>query len=89
MTQGAFVSFSLRPTTGPAPHTTMDRGAAPSFGARRLDRFGQARVVVGREMDDRPERRALFRRQGEAHIGAARVADENRIGKSDRIHAPP
>ena len=33
MTQGALVSLSWRPTTGPAPQTIIEFGRAPSFGA--------------------------------------------------------
>ena len=33
ITQGALVSLSVRPTTGPAPQAIIERGRAPSFGA--------------------------------------------------------
>ena len=33
ITQGALVSLSVRPTTGPAPQAITERGRLPSFGA--------------------------------------------------------
>ena len=40
-------------------------------------------------MDDFTQTTSGFVRQGEAHVGAASVADEDRKGKREIAHGPP
>ena len=83
------MSFSSRPTTGPAPQTIIERGRSPSFGAAASIASGRPGIIVGDQMDDRPERRAGLIRQREPDVGAAGVADEDREGKGESAHGPP
>ena len=55
--QGALVSLSVRPSTGPAPQAIAERGFCGELRLRRFDRLGQARIVVGMKIDDRPQSR--------------------------------
>ena len=52
ITQGALVSLSVRPTTGPAPQAIIERGPRPELGDRRLDRLRQPRIIAGAQVDD-------------------------------------
>ena len=89
MTQGALVSLSVRPTTGPAPQAIAERGMASSLGLAASIASGEPRIVAGAQMDDRAQFDPGLLRQGEAYVGAAGVADENRKGKGEFAHSRP
>ena len=77
ISQGALVSLSVLPTTGPAPQAITDCGRAPSSSIAAS--IASARPDNPRSCDGRlAERRigrSLYR---ETHIGAADVADQGR-----------
>jgi hypothetical protein len=70
----------------PRPAGDHRAGALAELRRGRLNRLGQPGIVLGGKVDDRPEWPARFTSKREAHIGATRVADENRKGKARVAH---
>ena len=70
------------------PRAAGDHRARPlaKLRRRRLERLGQARIIVGDEVDSGSQRPARLLDQREPDVGAAGVADKNRKGKGDVAH---
>ena len=86
ITQGALVSLSVRPTTGPAPQAIAERGLAPSLGTAASIACAKPRIIAGVQVDNVAEATSRFADQREAHVGAAGVADESWKGEGEVGH---